>query len=129
MLLTQSSGSVQITSVDRTALLRALEERAEKLGQEHAEISEVLLFGSFARGDFTPESDVDILLIVEETGVPFLLRADPYRDVFSDLPLDAWPLVYTREERERMLADGNLFLRSALGDAVPLYRRTDSPAR
>jgi hypothetical protein len=123
MLLKRSSGSVQITSVDRPALLRALRERAEQLGHEHPEIREVLLFGSFARGNWAPESDVDLLLTVDDTDVPFLLRADPYRDRFADLPFDVFPLVYTREEQDGMLRSGNAFLRSALQDAVSLYRR------
>ena len=123
MLLTRSSGSVQITSVDVPALHRALEERAERLSRERSEIVEILLFGSFARGNFTPESDVDLLVIVEETNVPFLLRADPYRDTFSDLPFDVWPLVYTQEERDRMLREENAFMRSALSETVTLYRR------
>ena len=31
------------------------------------------LFGSFARGEETPESDVDILIIPDRTGKPFTL--------------------------------------------------------
>ncbi|HYG65137.1 MAG TPA: nucleotidyltransferase domain-containing protein [Thermoanaerobaculia bacterium] len=123
MLRTQSSGSVRVTWIDRPALLRELEERAARLGRDHPEIAEVVLFGSVARGSATPESDIDILLIVDETGVPFLLRADPYRDVFADLPFDVFPLAYTQSERERMLREGNLFLCSAFEDAVYLYRR------
>jgi predicted nucleotidyltransferase len=123
MLLTRSSGSVQITSVDLPALLQALRERAERLAREHAEIAEIILFGSFARGNFTPESDVDLLVIVDETNVHFLKRADPYRDTFSDIPFDVWPLVYTREERDRMLREGNAFMRSALEEPVTLYCR------
>ena len=123
MLLTRSSGSVQITSVDLPALLRGLEERAGRLARQRPEIAEVILFGSFARGNFTPESDVDLLILVDETSVPFLLRADPYRDTFADLPMDAWPLVYTLDERDRMLREGNPFLRSALEHTLTLFRR------
>jgi len=123
MLRGRSSGSVQITWVDLPALLAALHERAERLCRERPEIEEILLFGSFARGDFTPESDVDLLVIVERSDTPFLLRADPYRDVFADLPFDVFPVVYTRGEVDQMQRQGNGFLRSALEHTIPLYQR------
>lgn len=121
MLRTQSSGSVQITWVDRPALLEALRKRTERLCRERPEIEEVLLFGSFARGNFTPESDVDLLIIVGQSDTPFLQRSDPYRDVFADLPFDVFPLVYTRAEVERMTKEGNEFLRSAFECTIPLH--------
>ncbi len=120
MLRTRSYGSVEISSVDRPALLAALSERARRLAAARPEIEEVLLFGSFARGDYTPESDVDLLIVVSGSDVPFLERADPYRDVFSDLPLDVFPLVYTREDLTRMDSDASPFLRSALSEALRL---------
>ncbi|HEX9670971.1 MAG TPA: nucleotidyltransferase domain-containing protein [Thermoanaerobaculia bacterium] len=120
MLQTRSYGSVEITSVDRPALLAALSERARRLSSDHPEVEEVLLFGSFARGDYTPASDVDLLIIVTSTEVPFLKRADPYRDIFASLPFDVWPLVYTRTELDRMKAEGNSFILTALADAIRL---------
>lgn len=117
---TRSYGSVEISSVDRPALLAALSERAHRLAAAHPEIEEVLLFGSFARGDATPHSDIDLLIVVRSTDTHFLKRADPYRDAFADLPFDTWPLVYTRGELERMQAEGNSFIRAALTEAVRL---------
>ena len=121
MLRTRSSGSVQITWVDLPELLAAVRERAERLCREHPEIQEILLFGSLAHGGFTPDSDVDLLIILERSDTPFLKRADPFRDIFSDLPFDVFPLVYTRDEVNRMQAEGNPFLRSALEGAVSLF--------
>jgi predicted nucleotidyltransferase len=120
MLRTRSYGSVEISSVDRPALLAALSEKARRLAAAHPEIEEVLLFGSFARGGYTPESDVDLMIVVGASEVPFLKRADAYRDLFSDLPFDVFPLVYTRAELTRMQAEGNLFVRSALEHAIRL---------
>jgi predicted nucleotidyltransferase len=122
MLRTRSSGSVQITWVDLPELLAAVRERAERLCREHPEIQEILLFGSLAHGGFTPDSDIDLLIILERSDTPFLERADPYRDIFSDLPFDVFPLVYTRDEVDRMQREGNPFLRSALEGAVSCRR-------
>jgi predicted nucleotidyltransferase len=120
MLRKRSSGSVEITSVDRPALLAGLRERAARLAREHPEVADVYLFGSFARGNFTPESDVDLLIVVDQTDAPFLQRPDAYRDVFSDLPFDVFPMVYTREEVARMQREGHPFLASAFEHTVPL---------
>jgi predicted nucleotidyltransferase len=111
---------VQIESVDRPELLAAVRERAARLCRDHPEIEEILLFGSLARGGFTPASDIDLLVIVERSDTPFLKRADPFRDIFADLPFDVFPLVYTRDEVDRMQREGSSFLRSALDGAVSL---------
>ncbi|MCS7287480.1 MAG: nucleotidyltransferase domain-containing protein, partial [Anaerolineae bacterium] len=36
--------------------------------REHPRVREVVLFGSFARGDFTPRSDVDIAILLSGDG-------------------------------------------------------------
>jgi len=112
---------VEIISVDRAALRRRLEEIAARIRRERPKVQEVLLFGSFARGDFTPRSDVDVAVLLSENGEPFLKRTDAFLEYFADLPLDVNLLVYTRDEVERMLADGNRLAR-AIAEGVPLGR-------
>lgn len=121
MLHRRSFGSVEITSVDRPALLAALRERGEALAQARPEVERVLLFGSFARGDATPESDVDLLLITRGADANPLKRADRYRDTFADLPFDVWIQVYTPDELEHLTAAGDPFLRNVLSDALTLW--------
>lgn len=121
MLQTRSYGSVEITSIDRDALLAELGRSAERLSREFPEVEKVLLFGSFARGDHTPESDVDLLLIVSRTEVPFLERSDRYRDFFLGIPLDVNLTVYTRGEADRMLQDVFGFLSRVSAEAHALF--------
>lgn len=121
MLRTRSYGSVAITSVDRPGLLSGLRERAGRLASEHPEIERVLLFGSLARNEQTPDSDIDLLIVVHEASAPFLERADPYRDTFADLPLDVRPLVYTRRELEFATAESRPFILSAVAEGKTLY--------
>ena len=121
MLHRQSFGTVEIISVDRPALLAALRERAAALARARPEVERVLLFGSFARGDATPESDVDLLLVAREADANLLKRADPYRDAFADLPFDVWIQVYTPAEVERRNAEGDPLLQSALADALAIW--------
>jgi len=107
--------------VDERALRERLEAIAAQIRAKHPEVEEVILFGSFVRGDFTPGSDVDVAILLSTDGEPFLQRADRFLDAFSDLPLDVNLLVYAREEINRMLAEGN-WLAKAIVEGVRLGR-------
>jgi predicted nucleotidyltransferase len=123
MLQTRSFGTVEVTSVDRDALLAELARSAERLSRDAPEVEEVQLFGSFARGDHTPESDVDVLIVVSRSEVPFLERADAYRDAFQGIPLDVNLAVYTVEEAVRLRRDRSSFLARIAPEARPLLLR------
>jgi predicted nucleotidyltransferase len=98
------------------------------LAAEHAEVSEVRLFGSLARGDATGISDVDVLLVLCESD-----EKDPIRRILRYLPffnLDRGVdlLVYTRDELRRAVEGGNPFLRRALDESVLLFPAAGSNA-
>jgi len=65
MLQETSLGSVIILSVDYDIFLRSIKEAAAEIKQKHNHVRNVLLFGSFVKKNYTPQSDVDILIIVE----------------------------------------------------------------
>ena len=44
-------------------------------------IHQIILYGSYARGDYTPDSDVDIMLLVDLVAE----EADVYSDALSEL--------------------------------------------
>lgn len=79
----------------------------------------VILFGSFARGDYHAASDID-LLIIKATERPF---ADRIGDVLAlcDYSISLEPLVYTPEEFERMCEEGNLFIEKVLKEGKVIY--------
>jgi predicted nucleotidyltransferase len=83
----------------------------------------VPLFGSFPRGDHTPESDVDILIDISRSDAPFLKRADAYRDAFQAIPLDVNLAVYTVEEADRMRRERSSFLARIAPEARLLFLR------
>ncbi|MCS7113782.1 MAG: nucleotidyltransferase domain-containing protein, partial [Candidatus Bathyarchaeota archaeon] len=56
----------------------------------------VVLFGSLAKGTYTPFSDIDILIVVEDLTKNPLERIPIYVD--PKLPLDVEPRVFTVEE-------------------------------
>lgn len=63
---------------------------AEAKGQLSAlyahRLKEVILFGSYARGDYTKESDIDLLMLLDDLDDPVAER-DRYFNAISDLSL------------------------------------------
>jgi predicted nucleotidyltransferase len=81
----------------------------------------VILYGSFARGDYHCGSDLD-LIIVKETDQPFADRiGDVLRLCRSRIPIE--PLVYRPSEMADMLDGGNDFLETALKEGIVLYEQ------
>lgn len=81
----------------------------------------VVLFGSHARGDAAPSSDID-LLVVKRTERRFLDRLlDAMEALDPEVAVDL--LVYTPEELEDMLRRGNPFVTRALEEGRDLYVR------
>ena len=66
--------SVKVTFANRDQFLTALENLIQKWAQKHPELKQVILFGSYAHGDYYPGSNVDVLLILEKSDQPFLNR-------------------------------------------------------
>ena len=85
----------------------------------------IVVFGSFARGDTHELSDLD-LIVVKETDERFFDRIGRVRDACVDVEIDVQPLVYTPEELQGMLDQGNAFLETALAEGVVAHEATSS---
>ena len=120
MLVEKSRGSVTIKSINYELFKRTLAEIKQILFAECPEVQKIILFGSFARGDYTPESDIDLCVIVNRSSLPFLQRSDPYLPFFQDIPLDVNLLVYTQEEITRMMNEGNELIKEILHTGIEL---------
>jgi uncharacterized protein len=59
--------------------------------------SKILLFGSYANGQPTPDSDLDLLVIMD-TDRPRNKRSTPIRLLFKPMPCSMDVLVFTPEE-------------------------------
>jgi len=114
------SDSVKILSVDFDALIKSLETACTGIKKEYDHVKKILLFGSFLKRNYTPESDVDILIVVKHDDTPFLERKDRFAHFFDAIPFDVNLLVYTEDELNLMIKKGNLFIKSILLEAGEL---------
>ena len=80
----------------------------------------IILFGSSARGDLNPDSDVDLLIIKRETphyGAERIRELS--RIIERNIPVDF--LVYRPEEFEKRVEMGDPFLKAIVEEGKVLY--------
>ena len=107
-----SSHSVRHDAVPEAVVVAAARTWFEQLRRDRLEVVRAGYFGSYARGDYVPASDFDVLL--EVTQAPevrrFEDRVDPYLP--KAFPVGMSLLVYTTDELARLRAENNAFIRS-----------------
>lgn len=101
------------------ALLRELVSRIHKAGKP----LKIVLFGSRARGEERPGSDID-LLIVERSKLPHWERSPKYYHVAGDVYPCVDIVVWTPAEIAEWAAVPNHFVTEALREGKVLYERS-----
>lgn len=81
----------------------------------------VVLFGSYADGSAGPDSDVDLLVIMDHKGRASQQALDIRRSLQKTFPLDL--IVRTPEEAQRRINMGDPFMIEALSGGRTLYER------
>ena len=84
----------------------------------------IILFGSYARGNYSENSDLDFILI-KETTAPKHRRGVEVRKLFFGLPIPMDFKIYTSAEFNNELANKYSFLSSAIKGSKILYERQD----
>ena len=84
-------------------------------------ISQIILFGSFARGDYHEYSDID-LIIIGYLDDNFFNRIGKVLDLVPP-NIELEPLVYTPEEFEKMKENENPFILNVLEEGIILYKK------
>ncbi|MGV9173682.1 MAG: nucleotidyltransferase domain-containing protein [Promethearchaeia archaeon] len=82
------------------------------------DIIRIILFGSFANGDYHENSDIDLIIIGNFTGRIF----DRIGNILDFVPkgLQIEPFVYSESEFEYMINSNNPFILNALRNGVDL---------
>ena len=120
-MLERSTGSVTVIYLDREAVVENTRAAVAALARVRAEIERVVLFGSMARGDAVPGSDVDLLMVLSESRFPFLDRSVEYKP--KGIPVAVDVFAYTEDEIEKMTRDGHMLLKQALSEGMIIYDR------
>ena len=96
----RSLRSVVIRSANREAIAHAVADYVARLRAKHAEIEQVIWFGSWVTGTPLPGSDVDLCLILSASDKPPRERAVHYLPVGFPVGIDLF--AYTQAEFERL---------------------------
>jgi len=86
-------------------------------------VTDVILFGSTARGEATAESDVDLLVLTEEA-TPWKVRRHLYDIIYPIIPvmgIDISLIVVNKEAFMHMIEGGDPFAVSIMNEGIQLH--------
>lgn len=106
---------------DREELLQTIVNRIT----EAIHPQRIILFGSWARGQHGPHSDVD-LLVIQESDLPRPQRYAKVRRLFWGMKLPMDILVYTPEEFTRFQSVPGSFTHKVAREGKVLYERAST---
>jgi len=87
-------------------------------------LKKIIIFGSFARGDYHKGSDLDLIIVgeFEERFIDRIGKIIELND--SDLEIEA--MVYTEEEFQKMIQERRPFIEQALEEGIVVYEKRDT---
>lgn len=83
----------------------------------------IVLFGSLARHEGRPDSDLDLLIVEDQSNAPRHKRATPYRMALTGLYPAKDIVVYTLDEIREWAGVAMAFITTALREGKVLYER------
>lgn len=110
---------VKVREVDRKILDEALLRYMERVTGEYPEVIGIVLYGSFAKGNFTPLSDVDILLVLKSSDRSILERISDFIDPYFPFSIDVIP--YTLKELKHIFKTRPRFKEEILSNGKILW--------
>jgi predicted nucleotidyltransferase len=123
----RSSSSSVFTWPDKAAVLTALRNWAERAAATRPDLARVGYFGSYRRGDWGVGSDLDVIIVVRASTIPFIRRGAEWD--LTRLPVPADVLVYTEHEWASLTRSASRFARVARDEVAWVYPREPDPMR
>jgi tRNA nucleotidyltransferase (CCA-adding enzyme) len=114
----KSWSGAEVRFLDYDQILRDLRQAVSEAKAAHPEIVKVFLFGSLVQGDWTADSDADLIVVVDREFPDFLSSRVPYQVFTRSIPTDS--LVYSESEFQKMSCDPESFLAQNLPTAIKL---------
>jgi predicted nucleotidyltransferase len=116
--------SVKILSLNRDEVINKLEDSINDLVKKRREILKVILFGSLIRENYTPYSDADILIIIDDKAkIPQKIRDRiPYYFI-DDAPISIDIFPYKEKEIQKKISENNFFVKNAVDNGKVIFSR------
>ena len=103
----------------RERLIEALRAHVRDVVAKRCALRLAILYGSFARGDWRPGSDADLLLVADGLPADARERWEMFYASVMGVPVE--PHAFTPEEFEEMVRRGRMTAADALTEGVVLY--------
>ena len=100
----RSSRSPVLKWPDAKTVDRAVRRWAKKAARSHANVQRIGYFGSYARGDWGVGSDLDLIVVVQDSDRSFEHRGTGWRSEVLPVPADL--LIYTEAEFSKLKTRG-----------------------
>ena len=114
----QFSSFAEVRFLDYDQILCDLRRAVSEAKAAHPEIVKVLLFGSLVQGNWTADSDADLIVVARREFPDFLSSRTPYQIFTRSIPTDS--LVYSEREFEQMRSEPESLLSQNLPTALQL---------
>jgi predicted nucleotidyltransferase len=106
---------------DKLSVDSAARSWAKNISEKRKDVRKIGYFGSYARGDWSVGSDLDIAVILDGSDKPIERRASDWDT--SEIPVPSDLLIYTIDEWEAMRDTGRLG-RTLMKETVWIYERS-----
>ncbi len=107
----------EVRFIDRQQVIRDLRVAIRDAKARFPGIIKVLLFGSYFQGNWTADSDADLIVVVRRD-FPSILDRSPYQIFTPAILTDS--LVYSKAEFEKMARDPSSFLAPNISTGLEL---------
>ncbi|MEM2109673.1 MAG: nucleotidyltransferase domain-containing protein [Candidatus Odinarchaeota archaeon] len=85
---------------------------------------EIIVFGSFARGDYTPQSDIDLLLITKNIKATENVFSNLRITILMNFEIVVSAIYYTPETFKKSVEKGLPLIKTILKEGKTIWRRS-----